>query len=366
MRLENLNLRSSGGTEGGRRGSEFSFVEMEAGTTGPEQLFDCLRHLSLTIHPEAEVRARESSIAHGTYPIQDRRRPLRKLPIQPFNKEILDSMRQADDRVPGMTGASFRGQPENRGNFLVIERRYDRTGVHADWYSCRGKCLDCLKSFFRRGGSRLHDPDQASIKGRDGDRHGHEIELCKWSEKIDVTLYQSILCNDEKWIAVPKKDLETSSCNPEALFNRLIAVSIPRHHDGLGLPGSVAELLLQESWRIAFYHDFRLKIETRGKPEVFMSRPRITIDAAMLAPAIRIETVRESNVGAFILRQDRPSVILIKSCGDLPPRFGIFKVWRKLIGDLLNGDGLETVRRIGIRSPAPRRRYRTPSAEKMR
>ena len=53
-------------------------------------------------------------------------------------------------------------------------------------------------------------------------------------------------------------------------------------------------------------HDLGLEVETRRETEILMRRPRITIDAAMFTPSIRIETHLEPDIRAIVLSDDAP------------------------------------------------------------
>ena len=64
--------------------------------------------------------------------------------------------------------------------------------------------------------------------------------------------------------------------------------------------------------RVFFHHDPALEIEPGGKAEILMGRPRVTINAAVLAAAIGIHARLETDVGAVVMRDDRAGEIAVK------------------------------------------------------
>ena len=78
--------------------------------------------------------------------------------------------------------------------------------------------------------------------------------------------------------------------------------------------------------RVHLHHDATLEIESGRKPEIFVRWPRITIDAAMLATAIRIEARFESDIRTVVARDDRfravAKILRLRVAVVLPSRIG--------------------------------------------
>ena len=68
----------------------------------------------------------------------------------------------------------------------------------------------------------------------------------------------------------------------------------------------------QQFRRVLLDHDFALEIEPGGKAEIFVRRPGVAINAAVLAAAIRIEAGAETDVRAVVAGDDGLAVVLEK------------------------------------------------------
>src|SRR4029077_13761349 len=102
----------------------------------------------------------------------------------------------------------------------------------------------------------------------------------------------------------------------------------------------------QQTGRLRLGEDLRLEVETGGHPEVRVGRPREAIDAAVLAPLVRIDRSVERDVrrvvpaqdGAGLLRGDsggqpRRSVLLA-ACTPA----GVLRTEAARVGPALSGD----------------------------
>src|SRR5262249_11117527 len=107
----------------------------------------------------------------------------------------------------------------------------------------------------------------------------------------------------------------------------------------------------QKLWSISFHHDPRFEIEPRGESEVFVERPGITVDATVLAAAIRIDAVREANIRAVVGRNQLFGAILKEK------RFRRRPFWIDPGRILLVVERNEAVRGI-VATPAPADRLR--------
>src|SRR6266576_2671560 len=65
------------------------------------------------------------------------------------------------------------------------------------------------------------------------------------------------------------------------------------------------QLAAQEFRRISFDHDFALEIEASRKPEILVSRPRVTIDATVFAPPLRIQARFKADIRTGIPGDNR-------------------------------------------------------------
>ncbi len=81
-----------------------------------------------------------------------------------------------------------------------------------------------------------------------------------------------------------------------------------------------------------------------------MRRPRIAVNATVLAAAVGIDARLETNIRAFVMRDNGASEIPVKTCRQ---RWNLI-VW-PLIGIGIDAQGLEAVRRVSGRAAAVNR-----------
>src|SRR5262245_43915417 len=83
-----------------------------------------VRPLALAPHPSAELRVVQLPSAGGPQPAQDALLPLREVPPQPVDEEVLDRERQSQCDVPRGSGAGVGGRGQY-GRGLVIGEPWD-------------------------------------------------------------------------------------------------------------------------------------------------------------------------------------------------------------------------------------------------
>src|SRR6185503_16074607 len=106
-------------------------------------------------------------------------------------------------------------------------------------------------------------------------------------------------------IAKLRENGDAAPRDPELSLDRLIRIGDAADGDRLRLPAFLVQLFAEQRRRIFLDHDLRLEVEARGKAEVFVRRPRVTVDAAVLAAAIRIDAGFEADVRTVVGGDDR-------------------------------------------------------------
>src|SRR6476659_404098 len=114
-----------------------------------------------------------------------------------------------------------------------------------------------------------------------------------------------VLCNDCHRIAKLCEHIEAAARDLQFSLHWLIRIGHTAQHERLRLPSPRLQFSSQQFRRIGFHHDFALEIEASRKPEILMSRSRVTIDATVLAPAIWIQARFKADIWTCVAGNDR-------------------------------------------------------------
>jgi hypothetical protein len=114
-----------------------------------------------------------------------------------------------------------------------------------------------------------------------------------------------IFCDDRYWVSKLGQHLNTAARDPQFSLDGLVWIGDAAQHQRLRLPPWRFQFRAQQFRGIGFHHYFAFEIEAGRKPEILVCRPRVTINAAVLAPAIRIQARFESDVRTRIAGDNR-------------------------------------------------------------
>src|SRR5262249_43794949 len=103
----------------------------------------------------------------------------------------------------------------------------------------------------------------------------------------------------------PRQNLKNPPHRPLLALDRLIWIGIGAYGDGFGHIAGCRQFALEKKRCIALGKKLRFEIEPRGKAKKSVGRARVTIGAAMLAAAIRVDRAVEGNVWRIVLGDDR-------------------------------------------------------------
>src|SRR5215472_1575361 len=101
------------------------------------------------------------------------------------------------------------------------------------------------------------------------------------------------------------EDLDATPRDPQLSLDRLIWIGYAAQNERLRLPSWRFQFRAQQFGRIGFDHDFAFEIKAGRKPQILVSRSRVTIDATVLAPAIWIQARFKTNVWAAVPGDNR-------------------------------------------------------------
>src|SRR5690606_33208374 len=88
-------------------------------------------------------------------------------------------------------------------------------------------------------------------------------------------------------------------------LDRLIRIGVGADRDQARLITRRRQFPLQQLRRVRLGEQPAFEIEPRGEAEISVAWPRVTIDAAMLAAAIRIDRAVETDIGRIVAGDDR-------------------------------------------------------------
>ena len=132
----------------------------------------------------------------------------------------------------------------------------------------------------------------------------HQIALGHARENVEVAQHQRRFRHDADRMTGALQHFENTPHDLVAPLDRLVRIGIGADRDDLRLVAGRRQFALEELGRIRLHEQLRFEIEPRRQPEIGVGRSRETIDAAVLAPAIRIDRTIEGNVRRVVAGDD--------------------------------------------------------------
>ena len=201
--------------------------------------------------------------------------------------------------------APARGGLEHGFHLVVVERRNRRRKHRAGGDAGAGERLDRPQPPVRRRGARLKPAGEVAVQRRDADEHGAQVFFGHGREQVEVALHQRGFGDDGERVFVRGQYLQNLARDAQFALDRLVRIGIAAQRNRADPVARVAQFLFQQPRRLRLGDQTCLEIEARRQAEVGMARARITVDTAVLATAIRIDGLRERDVGRVVARDDR-------------------------------------------------------------
>ena len=236
---------------------------------------------------------------------QDVRGLLRRVLLEPFLEQRLQFERQAQQRVAGDRGSGLARAFEDRLHLAVVEGRDHRRRQHPGRDAGLGQRGDRFEPALRRRGARLHLARQLAIERRDRDRDDGKIVARHLGENVEIALDQRPFGDDRDRMAEIAQHFEDRAGDPEPPLGRLVRVGIAAERDRAAGVSLLAQFRRKQRRRARLVEDAGLEIETGRQAEIGMARPRIAIDAAVLAAAIRVDRAVEADIRRVVAGDDR-------------------------------------------------------------
>src|SRR6266849_1780130 len=230
---------------------------------------------------------------------------LRGMLLQPFPEQRLQFERQPQERVAGDAGPGFARLLEDRLHLAVVERGDHRRRQNSGRHAGCGERGDRFEPALRGGGARLHMARQIAVERRHRDRDDRKLVARHLAEDVEIALDQRPFCDDRDRMAEIAQHLEDRPGDAEPLFGRLIRVGVAAERERPAAIVLLAQLGAEQRRRLRLIEDAGLEIEAGRQPEIGVARPRVTINAAMLAAAIGVDRAVEADIGRVVARNDR-------------------------------------------------------------
>ena len=165
-------------------------------------------------------------------------------------------------------------------------------------------CAHSLESPLRTRRPRLHHPGQLVVERRDRQHHQRGAVGCQLTKQIDVARHGMALRDDADRIPELDEHLEARARELQPPLDRLIRIGDATEADALRRPRLRQELLAQERRGVLLHENLALEVHARRQAEVLVIRPRVAVDAAVLAAAVRVEIHGHPDVRAVVVAQD--------------------------------------------------------------
>ena len=146
---------------------------------------------------------------------------------------------------------------------------------------------------------------QLAVERRHRDGDAREPVARHLAEDVDVALDQRALGDDRHRMAEIAQHFEDRARDAEPALGRLIGVGVAAERDRPAGVALLAQLGREQRRRLRLVEDAGLEIEAGRQAEIGVARPRIAIDAAVLAAAIRVDRAVEADIGRVVAGDDR-------------------------------------------------------------
>lgn len=132
--------------------------------------------------------------------------------------------------------------------------------------------------------------------------------LAHLAQNIRIARDQRRLGDDGERVPILLQHLQYLACQARFTIDRLVGVCVATDVDRLAAIARRIQLLAQQGGRIGLEEQFALEIDAGRQAHIGVRGSRVTIGAAVLAPAIRVDRAVELDVGTGVARDDGPRI----------------------------------------------------------
>ena len=154
------------------------------------------------------------------------------------------------------------------------------------------------------GRARLHAARERTVQGGHAHRDAAAVRLRHGAENVDVAFHPRGLGDDHHRMSALGEHLEDGAGDSEVALHRLVGVGVGSERHRGALVAGLRELRAQQRRRVGLEHEPGLEVESGRESEVRVARPRIAVDAPVLAAAVRVDGPVEGKVGRVVPGDD--------------------------------------------------------------
>ena len=157
--------------------------------------------------------------------------------------------------------------------------------------------------------ARLDRHRDPGVERGDRDRHRHQ-PLCRHRrQQVEVADDPVGLGGKHGRMVGLVQHLKHPPRHLPRRLDRLVRVGVGTQRNRLNLVARLRQFGAQQVGRLGLGEQPRFEIEPRRQVVIGVARPREAIDAAVLAPAIRVDRPGERHVGRLVATDDRPRLL---------------------------------------------------------
>src|SRR5690606_12353893 len=126
---------------------------------------------------------------------------------------------------------------------------------------------------------------------------------------------ESRLGDNADWMTGPVEDLQDGPRDAVLALDGLVGIRHSAERDRARPVAGTRQLLFEQLGGIRFGVELRFEVEPRRMPEIAVGRSGVAVNAAVLAPTIRVYGAVETDVGTVVAGND--------AAGNLDPHLGL-------------------------------------------
>ena len=220
--------------------------------------------------------------------------------VEPFVENFLELERQAQQRVARTGRTRIARRFQDRIELGIVERGDHGRRHHAHAHARLRQGPDRGQPLGGCGRARLQRARKIALQRGHRDEHMRQSPCRHRPDNVEIARHQIRLRHDREGVRKRRQRFQNLARNFVVALDRLVGVGIGAKGDRQRLVAGPAKLGRQQLGGVVLGKQPRLEIEPRRQPQIRVRRPRIAIDAAMLAAAIRIDRLRKRQVGRFV------------------------------------------------------------------
>ncbi len=216
---------------------------------------------------------------------------------QPVLPKLRDFARQSQHDPACRICARLFSSTQQVLQLMICQPGHNRRRHYANRNTRIGQRSDRLQPTRRRRCAGLHPPGQTCIQRGERYTDPHQSPAGHVSQNIQITLDQCSFGHDCDGVVELLQDLKARPCNQAVFFNGLVWVSVCPDRERGDLVGLCRQFLAQNNAHVGARNKAGFEIQSCGQTQIGVAGSGKTIDAAMLAPSIRVDRTVKRQIG---------------------------------------------------------------------